>query len=177
MTVAEMEEALKKATHAGHAIASSSSSTSKSAGKSGKAKAPPKPRKKKCPFPEEGKWRGLYQMTSKASTGKAVCKACNEVIKKGTGLKQVQMSDNSLFKMMVLPGDVHEGVSRGYVECTYKEFPTVSRKTFWVHPECADAAAALCEELFREEWKRLRKCLKNDPFCEEYFDEEVYTNT
>lgn len=106
--------------------------------------------------PERGRWRGLYVLSVKKSKmGRAKCRGCGNVIVKGQ--KQIEVSDDSLFKMLVFPGDCHEGVSRGYVECGYPGFEVVSRNKFFVHDgDCKTAADERYEQEFHRNWQKIR---------------------
>ena len=99
----------------------------------------------------EGTWLGLkIEIREKAKTGKSNCKSCNTMIKKGSC--RYKVTDHSLFKMCIAPGDHHEGVSRGYVENVPPDGRTVSKKTFFVHENCLNEANDKLEGKFREDW-------------------------
>lgn len=68
----------------------------------------------------------------------------------------MEVCDDSLFKMLVFPGDAHEGVYRGYVECGYPDFEVVSRKNFNVHEACLDQADETFHAEFDRDWRKLR---------------------
>lgn len=108
--------------------------------------------KKYCPV--RGRWRGLYALNTKKATGRAICGACRGKIEKGE--QQVQVSDDSLFRMVVWPEDCHEGVTRGYVECGYPGHEVIARTKFFIHPRCKEAAERRCEEKFRRDWAEVR---------------------
>ena len=98
-----------------------------------------------------GIWLGLkVEKQEKAKTGRSTCKCCNKMIEKNVSILKV--TDNSLFKMCIFPGDQHEGVSRGYVEDVPPDGRTVSKKTFFIHENCLDSANEMFETEFRKEW-------------------------
>ena len=112
--------------------------------------------------PEEGRWRGLRVVSSKKSkSGRAKCMQCQQMISKGD--TQVQVCDDSLFKMLVFAGDHHEGVSRGYVECGYPNgYDVVSRKTFHLHQGCLDTADMTYRSKFDSDWRNIRQHVIRD---------------
>lgn len=71
--------------------------------------------------------------------------------------------DDSLFKMLVWPGDHHEGVSRGYVECGYGPgYETVGRTKFKLHAECCQDADEQYRTKFQRDWSKVRPQLIQD---------------
>eukprot|EP00339_Tiarina_fusa_P022524 CAMPEP_0117051576 /NCGR_PEP_ID=MMETSP0472-20121206/35632_1 /TAXON_ID=693140 ORGANISM="Tiarina fusus, Strain LIS" /NCGR_SAMPLE_ID=MMETSP0472 /ASSEMBLY_ACC=CAM_ASM_000603 /LENGTH=359 /DNA_ID=CAMNT_0004765835 /DNA_START=63 /DNA_END=1142 /DNA_ORIENTATION=+ len=109
--------------------------------------------KKLCPV--DGRWRGLRVVsTQKSKSGRALCKCCGELIQKGE--KQVQVSDDSLFQMIVFPRDHHEGVSRGYTEDNFGQDYTISRQEFNIHENCQDEANRKFRAIFDREWAKIR---------------------
>ena len=126
---------------------------------------------KQCP--KTGRWRGLRVVSRKKSkSGRAKCKACNSAIAKGE--TQVEVCDDSLFKMLVFPGDAHEGVTRGYVECGYPGYEVISRKTFYVHEGCLEDAGETFRDAFDRDWAKVRPHVLNDlfPDQDEYDDDD-----
>ena len=101
--------------------------------------------------PVDGIWGGLsVQKREKAKSARSTCKCCNEPIEKGTW--RLNVVDGSLFQMCIAPGDHHEGVSRGYVECVPPDGKTVSRRSFFIHEECQAVAEEKFKREFHEQW-------------------------
>uniref|UniRef100_A0A7S3DXH8 H15 domain-containing protein n=1 Tax=Entomoneis paludosa TaxID=265537 RepID=A0A7S3DXH8_9STRA len=106
--------------------------------------------------PESGRWRGLYMISTKKPSGRASCKACGQPIEKGGDEQQMQVSDDSLFRMCVWPEDVHEGVSRDYIESGYPGYNVISRSKFFIHSGCQQEAERKFEAQFHKDWKKVR---------------------
>ena len=105
--------------------------------------------------PVDGNWLCLgVKKREKAKSGRSSCKSCDQIIEKGSW--RLDVVDESLFKMCIAPGDHHEGVSRGYVECVPPDGQTVSRKSFFIHEGCLEAANEKFEIQFRKEWEIIR---------------------
>ena len=101
--------------------------------------------------PNDSVWLGLrIEAQEKAKTGRSTCKSCDKMIEKGAC--RLKVLDNSLFKMCIAPGDHHEGVFRGYVECVPPDNRTVSKKIFFIHESCLKAANEKFEAEFRNKW-------------------------
>lgn len=106
------------------------------------------------PTPVKGTWRGLFKIGEKTSkSGRAKCKGCNKLIEKGA--TQVQVRDDSLFRMIKGHEGGHEGASRGYVE-SFAGFSSIGRKTFKVHKECLDKADEKGRREFNKDWAKVR---------------------
>ena len=106
----------------------------------------------KACHPVDVNWKGLsIKKREKAKSCRSTCKSCTKSIEKGAW--RLEVVDDSLFQMCIAPGDCHEGVSRGYVECVPPDGSTVSRKIFFIHEHCLEEANKRFEIEFRQKWE------------------------
>lgn len=115
--------------------------------------------------PANGHWRGLRVLSSKPSkSGRAMCRSCEEIIEKG--VVQVEVVDDSLFKMLTRKGGLYEGGENGYIECGFPGFETAASKKFFVHEACQEDADTFFRSKFEEDWARIRpyveQCVRSD---------------
>jgi len=121
-----------------------------------KPKEKKKPTKKGKVIPREGKWLKLYVKTKeKAKSNQSTCKACDEPIEKGA--MRFQVIDNSLLRMCARYDLQAKGSDDGlYAEGPLLDGKSISRKIFFIHENCLDAANEKFEKIFQNEWERAR---------------------